>query len=75
MKKYRVKYQENGKIKIDIVDSDKLLLIKKSKNILEIKEKNEIFNILKKEIKIDNKKLAQLFYELNLMLKSNIGNL
>ena len=65
MKKYRVKYQENGKIKVDIVDSDKLLLIKKSKNILEIKEKNEIFNILKKEIKIDNKKLAQLFYELN----------
>ena len=56
MKKYRVKYQENGKIKVDIVDSDKLLLIKKSKNILEIKEKNEIFNILKKEIKIDNKK-------------------
>ena len=73
MKKYRVKYQENGKIKVDIVDSDKLLLIKKSKNILEIKEKNEIFNILKKEIKIDNKKLAQLFYELNLMLKSNIN--
>ena len=62
MKKYRVTYQENGKIKIDIVDSDKLLLLKKSKNILEIKEKNEIFNILKKEIKIDNKKLAQLFY-------------
>ena len=73
MKKYRVKYQENGKIKVDIVDSDKLLVIKKSKNILEIKEKNEIFNILKKEIKIDNKKLAQLFYELNLMLKSNIN--
>ena len=73
MKKYRVKYQEYGKIKVDIVDSDKLLLIKKSKNILEIKEKNEIFNILKKEIKIDNKKLAQLFYELNLMLKSNIN--
>ena len=73
MKKYRVKYQENGKIKIDIVNSDKLLVIKKSKNILEIKEKNEIFNILKKEIKIDNKKLAQLFYELNLMLKSNIN--
>ena len=73
MKKYRVKYQENGKIKVDIVDSDKLLLIKKSKNILEIKEKNEIFNIFKKEIRIDNKKLAQLFYELNLMLKSNIN--
>lgn len=73
MKKYRVKYQENGKIKIDIVDSDKLLVIKKSKNILEIKEINKIFNIFKKEIRIDNKKLAQLFYELNLMLKSNIN--
>ena len=61
MKKYRVKYQENGKIKVDIVDSDKLLLIKKSKNILEIKEKNEIFNILKKEIKIDNKAMLWKF--------------
>ena len=40
-------------------------------NILEIKEINKIFNIFKKEIRIDNKKLAQLFYELNLMLKSN----
>lgn len=68
MKKYRVKYQENGKIKVDIVDDDKLLFIKKSKNILEIKEINKIFNIFKKEIRIDNKKLAQLFYELNLML-------
>ena len=72
-KKYRVKYQENGKIKVDIVDDDKLLFIKKSKNILEIKEINKIFNIFKKEIRIDNKKLAQLFYELNLMLKSNIN--
>lgn len=73
MKKYRVKYQENSKIKVDIVDDDKLLFIKKSKNILEIKEINKIFNIFKKEIRIDNKKLAQLFYELNLMLKSNIN--
>ena len=73
MKKYRVKYQENGKIKVDIVDNDKLLLIKKSKNILEIKEINRVFNILKKEIRIDNKRLGQLFYELNLMLKSNIN--
>ncbi len=73
MKKYRVKYQENAKIKVDIVDDDKLLFIKKSKNILEIKEINKIFNIFKKEIRIDNKKLAQLFYELNLMLKSNIN--
>ena len=73
MKKYRVKYQENRKIKVDIVDDDKLLFIKKSKNILEIKEINKIFNIFKKEIRIDNKKLAQLFYELNLMLKSNIN--
>lgn len=73
MKKYRVKYQENGKIKVDIVDDDKLIFIKKSKNILEIKEINKIFNIFKKEIRIDNKKLAQLFYELNLMLKSNIN--
>lgn len=48
MKKYRVKYQENGKIKVDIVDDDKLLFIKKSKNILEIKEINKIFNIFKK---------------------------
>ena len=61
MKKYRVKYQENAKIKVDIVDDDKLLFIKKSKNILEIKEINKIFNIFKKEIRIDNKKLAQLF--------------
>ncbi|GAB1465027.1 hypothetical protein MASR2M54_05270 [Aliarcobacter cryaerophilus] len=50
-----------SKIKVDIVDDDKLLFIKKSKNILEIKEINKIFNIFKKEIRIDNKKLAQLF--------------
>ncbi len=31
MKKYRVKYQENGKIKLDIVDDDKLLFIKNPK--------------------------------------------
>ena len=31
MKKYRVKYQENGKIKVDIVDDDKLLFIKNPK--------------------------------------------
>ena len=73
MKKYRVKYQANGKIKIENVDSDKLLSIQKSKNILELKERKELFKIFKKEIRIDNKKLAQLFYELNLMLKSNIN--
>ena len=43
MKKYRVKYQENGKIKVDIVDDDKLLFIKKSKNILEIKKPSGIW--------------------------------
>ena len=33
-------------------------LLKKSKNILEIKEINKIFNIFKKEIRIDNKKIS-----------------
>ncbi|MFB1033102.1 MAG: type II secretion system F family protein, partial [Aliarcobacter cryaerophilus] len=40
---------------------------------LELKERKELFKIFKKEIRIDNKKLAQLFFELNLMLKSNIN--
>ncbi|AXK49642.1 transformation system protein [Aliarcobacter trophiarum LMG 25534] len=73
MKKYSVKYQENGKIKREIVDNEKLLSLQKSKNILEIKENKRVFNFLEREIKIDNKILGQLFYELNLMLKSKIN--
>ncbi len=36
-------------------------LLKNPKNILEIKEINKIFNIFKKEIRIDNKKLHNYF--------------
>ncbi|WP_418185089.1 type II secretion system F family protein [Aliarcobacter vitoriensis] len=71
MKKYKIKYQENGQIKTKIVTNTELEEQKISKNILDIKEQKS-FN-LNKKIAIDEKSLKDIFYELNLMLKANIN--
>ncbi|RBQ29486.1 type II secretion system F family protein [Aliarcobacter vitoriensis] len=71
MKKYKIKYQENGQIKTKIVTNTELEEQKISKNILDIKEQKS-FN-LNKKITIDEKNLKDIFYELNLMLKANIN--
>jgi len=71
MKRYKIKYQENGQIRSKIIMAFELEEQKIFKNILDISEqKNFSFS---KRISIDNKSLKDLFYELNLMLKANIN--
>lgn len=64
---YKIKYQENGKIftkKVDSLDSLPL-------NTLQIK-KEYVFNSKNLFNNLSHKELKNLFYELNLMLQSNI---
>ncbi|QKF59809.1 type II secretion system F family protein [Aliarcobacter lanthieri] len=71
MKKYKIKYQENGEIKSKVVTIIELEKQNISKNILEVIEQKS-FSFSKK-ITINDKSLRNLFYELNLMLKANIN--
>jgi len=71
MKRYKIKYQENGQIRSKIIMAFELEEQKISKNILDISEQKS-FSFSKK-ISINNKSLKDLFYELNLMLKANIN--
>ncbi len=74
MKKYKIKYQKDEKVEELILKTSDLAKENLPQNILEIKEEKESFKIdFKKKIKIDNKKTNLLFYELNLMLQSNIN--
>lgn len=74
MKKYKIKYQKDEKVEELILKTSDLTNENLPQNILEIKEEKESFKIdFKKKIKIDNKKTNLLFYELNLMLQSNIN--
>lgn len=74
MKKYKIKYQKDDKIEELTIDTFNLSNENLPKNIIEIKEIKKSFNLdFKRKIKIDNKKLNLLFYELNLMLQSNIN--
>lgn len=74
MKKYKIKYQKDEKIAEMILKTSNLANENLPQNILEIKEEKESFKIdFKRKIKIDNKKINLLFYELNLMLQSNIN--
>lgn len=74
MKKYKIKYQKYEKIEEMILKTSDLANENLPQNILEIKEEKESFKIdFKRKIKIDNKKINLLFYELNLMLQSNIN--
>lgn len=74
MKKYKIKYQEENEIKELILTSLNLSNEKLPANIIEIYEyKKEFnFNLLGKK-RIEDKKINLLFYELNLMLQSNIN--
>ncbi|MCG3716605.1 hypothetical protein L5F64_13525, partial [Aliarcobacter butzleri] len=74
MKKYKIKYQKDEKVEELILKTSDLANENLPQNILEIKEEKESFRIdFKRKIKIDNKKMNLLFYELNLMLQSNIN--
>ncbi|WP_151952027.1 type II secretion system F family protein [Aliarcobacter butzleri] len=74
MKKYKIKYQKDEKVEEMILKTSDLTNENLPQNILEIKEEKESFKIdFKRKIKIDNKKINLLFYELNLMLQSNIN--
>ncbi|MFW2441247.1 type II secretion system F family protein [Aliarcobacter butzleri] len=74
MKKYKIKYQKDEKVEELILKTSDLTNENLPQNILEIKEEKESFKIdFKRKIRIDNKKINLLFYELNLMLQSNIN--
>ena len=74
MKKYKIKYQKDEKVEELILKTSDLANENLPQKILEIKEEKESFKIdFKRKIKIDNKKINLLFYELNLMLQSNIN--
>ena len=74
MKKYKIKYQKDEKVEEMILKTSDLANENLPQNILEIKEEKESFKIdFKRKIRIDNKKMNLLFYELNLMLQSNIN--
>jgi len=71
MKRYKITYQENGRIRSKTIIAFELEEQKISKNILDISEQKS-FSFSKK-ISIDKNSLKDLFYELNLMLKANIN--
>src|SRR5574344_1059414 len=74
MKKYKIIYQEDKKIKEMILETIDIDFEKKPKNIIKITEEKPIFDInFLKKIRVDDKSLNLIFYELNLMLKSNIN--
>lgn len=74
MKKYKIKYQKDEKVEELILKTSDFANENLPQNILEIKEEKESFRIdFKRKIRIDNKKMNLLFYELNLMLQSNIN--
>ncbi|MFW2611709.1 type II secretion system F family protein [Aliarcobacter butzleri] len=74
MKKYKIKYQKDEKVEELILKTSDFANENLPQNILEIKEEKESFRIdFKRKIRIDNKKINLLFYELNLMLQSNIN--
>jgi len=74
MKKYKIKYQDKNEIKQMVLYSQNLSNEELPSNIIEIIEyKNYFdFNLFKKR-SIDDKSINLLFYELNLMLQSNIN--
>lgn len=76
MKKYKIKYQEEARLKTKILDEKDLKEYLSSKNILEVKEVKTLSNVFVSKSKIDDKTLNTIFYELNLMLKAklNIGD-
>lgn len=74
MKKYKIFYQCNNKIKTTIIDTTDILKEELPKNILNIKEieKFEVRSLFQEQKIIKEKVLIAIFYELNIMLESNI---
>jgi len=74
MKKYKIIYEEQGIEKEKIIIHNKLKKEELPKNIISIKPLSTefTFNKLFDDGKIDDKDLNDLFYEINLMLESNI---
>lgn len=72
MKKYKIKYQVLNKTEEKIVETIDLSKEELPKNIIEINEYKDKFKINFKK-RLSDKKLSLLFYELNLMLQSNIN--
>jgi general secretion pathway protein F len=74
VKKYKIKYQSEEKIEKIILETSDLSKEKLPKNIIEIKEyKNYLKIDFRRKKRINEKKLNLLFYELSLMLQSNIN--
>lgn len=72
MKKYRIRYQNDNNIYELIIQTSNLLNEKLPNNIIEIKEYKEKRLDFRKKI-LKEKDLNLVFYELNLMLQSNIN--
>ena len=74
MKKYKIKYQDSNKIKEQIITSSNISNEDLPLNIISIKELKQSyhFDFFNKK-KITEKNMNLLFYELNLMLQSNIN--
>lgn len=73
-KRYKVIYQENNRKKTIIINSDNIKKEKLPLNIISIKEVSlqKSFNIFSSKKTIPKKEINLLFYELNIMLQSNI---
>jgi len=74
MKKYKVKYQNNNGIQTVFIVTDDISKENLPSNILNIKEIKtiDLVNIFERKKRIKEKTIINIFYELNLMLESNI---
>ncbi|OCL86133.1 type II secretion system F family protein [Arcobacter porcinus] len=74
MKRYKIVYQEKQEIKNKRIDESEIDFYKNSFDILSINEiKSDFTEIFKIKRRISKKDLYLLFYELNIMLESNIN--
>ena len=74
MKRYKVKYQNNNGTQTLLIETNDILKENLPSNILNIKELKEFDSVSFFQSKkiIKEKVLINIFYELNLMLESNI---
>ncbi len=74
MTKYKIKYQENKKAKIKIIETSNISVESLPNNIISIKEiKPKTYSSLfSLNPKISDKEINLLFFELNVMLEANI---
>ena len=74
MKKYKIKYQNRNKTEEIFIETLNISNEKLPNNIVEIKEIKSKFSFdFIKQKSISDKELLLIFYELNLMLESNIN--